>query len=146
MREQADLPAMVRVMGNHVGEHSWARTPGPCPAIAKKNVNPAFRARLGFEKHLAAARGAVSQRSSGLLLRASASVQESRYFQVRSRQPQPLTADIVHMRKDPGNRAYAPARGLRPPRPRVEVLQDELVHEIIHGVGLNHLLNLVRAK
>ena len=51
-------------------------------------------------------------------------------LQVRSRQPHPFRAHIVHMRKDRRNGADL-ARRLRSPRSRIKLLQKHLVHALI---------------
>src|SRR5262249_37064594 len=42
MGEHAHLSAVMRVMGNHIGEHGRARSPRPRPAVAKKVLDTAL--------------------------------------------------------------------------------------------------------
>ena len=59
---------------------------------------------------------------------------------MRGGEPQPLATNVVHVREDSCNGSRIAAISLRSPRPRVQMLEDELVHAIIHGIGFEQRL------
>jgi len=117
---------MVRFMREHVAQHLRANLPGLCPAISQKifNTSAAIQ-RLG--KHLRAASGALRQSRACLRRSAVRAVQLRRRLQMRSRQPDPLTANIVHVGED-GRDSACVARRIGSPRGRIKLLQQNLVH------------------
>jgi hypothetical protein len=109
MREHAHLPAMVGFVRKHVAQHLRANRPRLSPAISVKLLDAAPNAKR-FSEQLRAASGALRQSCSGLLRRAMRAVELCWNLQVRSCQPDPLGADIVHMRKDRRNGASLAGR------------------------------------
>jgi hypothetical protein len=127
MRKHTNLPAMVRLMSNHVAKHLHANRPRLSPAISPKHLNPTLE-RLS--QHLPTSSRTLRQSNPRLRLRTVRTVQQRRNLQVRSRKPHPLATNIVHMRKD---RRDSPnlTRRFRNPRTRVKMLDKTLVHTII---------------
>jgi len=135
MRQHTYLPAMVCFVRHHIAEHFRASRPGLSPAISVKRLHPAITAKR-FSQHRGTAGGALGQPRTGLLRRAMRAIELPRDLQVRGRKPDPLGADVVHVRKDRRNRADLPRR-LGPPRSRVKMFDQDLVHPIIHGKHLD---------
>src|SRR3989441_5926333 len=99
MREHAHLPAMVGFVTKHVAQHFQANRPRPSPAISAKLLDAAPTTAERFSEHLRAASGALGQSRTGLLRRAVRAVELWWNLQVRSCKPDPLGADIVHVRE-----------------------------------------------
>jgi hypothetical protein len=131
MSEHAQLAAMVGFVGNHVAQHFRANRPGLGPAVSVKLLDVASTAER-FCEHLPTAGGALCQYRAGLPWRAIRAVALSRDLQVRSRKPDPLRADIVHVREDCRDGASLAGR-LRSPRSRVKMLDHHLVDALIDG-------------
>src|SRR5258707_6025110 len=129
MRKHTYLPAMVRFVRKHVAQHFRASLPGRSPAVPTKLVDAATTAQR-FRKHLSAASGALGQARAGLLPRAVRALEQSWNFQVRSCKPDPLRADIVHVREDRRNGAGLAGR-LRFPSDTVKMFDNNLVHAIV---------------
>jgi hypothetical protein len=135
MREHTYLPAMVGFVSNHVAQHLRANRPGLGPAVSAKRLDAApATERVG--EHVRAAGGALRQSRAGLLRRAVRAVELRRDLQVRRCKPDPLAADVVHVREDRRNGADV-ARRFGFPRSRVKVLNEELVHVIVGGKDSN---------
>src|SRR5438270_1295233 len=102
MREHTHLPAMVGFMRKHVAQHFHANRPGPSPAVSQKllDATPSIER---FSQHLRAASGALGQSRAGLLGRAARAVELRWNLQMRSCKPDPLGADIMHVREDGSN-------------------------------------------
>jgi hypothetical protein len=140
MREHTHLPAVVGFVRKHVAQHFQANRPRPSPAVSAKLLDAAPAIAERFGEHFRAASGAFGQSRAGLLRRAVRAVELSWNVQVRSCKPDPLGADIVHMREDRGNRADVARRfGWRFgfPGGRVNMFDKNLVHAIIGGKDLN---------
>src|SRR6266436_317352 len=103
MPEHTHLPAMVGLVRKHVAQHSHAYRPRPGPAVSAKLLDATTAER--FSEHLRAASGALGQSCTGLLRRAVRAVELWWNLQVRSCKPDPLGADIVHVREDRRNGA-----------------------------------------
>jgi hypothetical protein len=84
-------------------------------------------------EHLRAASGALGQSRTGLLRRAARTAELWWNPQVRSRQPDPLGADIVHVREHGRNGAGLPWR-FGSPGGRVKMFDNNLVDAIVGGV------------
>ena len=110
MRQHTYLPAMVGFVGEHVAQHFRANRPRPSPTVSVKLLDAASTAE-GFGEHLRAASGALGQSRAGLVRRAVRAVELSWNLQVRSSKPDPLAANVVHVREDRRNVAGLP-RGL----------------------------------
>jgi hypothetical protein len=136
MREHTHLPAMVSFVSKHIAQHLHANRPRRSPSIPAKHLDAAPAPAQGFTKHLRAASGALQQSRTGLLRRAVRAVQPRWNLQVRSRKPDPLAADIVHVRKDRRNAADL-ARRFSFPGVRVKMFDKILVHTIIRGKHLD---------
>jgi hypothetical protein len=136
MREHAHLPAMVSFVRKHVAQHFRANGPRRSPAISAKLLDAAPTTAERFREHLRAASGALGQRRTGLLRRAMRTVELWWNPQVRSRKPDPLGADIVHVREDRSN-AARPAGRFGSPRGRVKMFDKNLVDAIIGGKDLD---------
>ena len=135
MRQHANLPAMVRFVSQHVAQHLHANRPGPRPPISVKLLNAPLAAER-FTQHLRAASPALRQSRPRLLRRALRALKLSWNLQMRSRKPDPLRPDIVHMRKDRRNAAPL-ARRLGPPRSRIKLFNKNLIHPLIRGKDLH---------
>src|SRR5213593_5046709 len=105
MREHTHLPAMVGFVGKHVAQHFQANRPRPSPAVSAKLLDAAPTTAERFSEHLRAASGALGQSRTGLLRRAVRAVELWWNLQVRRCKPDPLGADIVHVREDRRNGA-----------------------------------------
>jgi hypothetical protein len=136
MREHAHLPAMVGLVRKHVAQHFHANWPRPTPAVSAKLLDAALTTTERFSEHLRAASGALGQSRTGLLRRAVRALELSWNLQVRSCEPDPLAADIVHVREDRGNGAGLAGR-FGSPGGRVKMLDKNLVHAIIGGKNLD---------
>jgi len=141
MREHTHLPAMVGFVRKHVAQHFDANRPRPSPAVSAKLLDAAPTTAERFSEHLRAASGALGQSRAGLLRRAVRAVELWWNLQVRSCKPDPLAADIVHVREDRRNGAdvvfsgvFAGRFGCRrsgSPGGRVKMFNKNLVHAII---------------
>src|SRR5258707_15589965 len=129
MREHTHLPAMVGFVRKHVAEHFRSDLPRRGPAVSTKLFNAATAAQR-FRKHLSAASGALGQSRAGLLPRAVRALQQSWNFQVWSCKPDPLRADIVHVREDRRDGSGLAGR-LRFPSDRVKMFDNNLVDPIV---------------
>src|SRR3989442_3632001 len=125
MREHTYLPAMVGFVRKHVAQHFHANRPRPSPAVSAKLLDAALTKR--FSEHLRAASGALGQSRTGLLRRAARAVELSWNLQVWSCKPDPLGADIVHVREDRRNGADLAGR-LGSPGGRVKMFDENLVY------------------
>ena len=134
MREHAHLPAMVGFVRKHVAQHFHANRPRLSPAVSAKLLDAATAER--FSKHLRAASGALGQSRTGLLRRAVRAVELSGNLQVRSCKPDPLGADVVHVREDRCNRAGLAGR-FGSPGGRVKMFDENLVDAFIGGKDLD---------
>jgi len=105
MREHTHLPAMVGFVENHVAQHFQANRPRPSPAVSAKLLDAAPRTAERFSEHLRAASGALGQSRTGLLPRAVRTVELPWNLQTGGCKPDPLGADIVHVREDRRNGA-----------------------------------------
>src|SRR6266700_2477599 len=141
MREHTHLPAMVGFVRKHVAQHFRANRPRPSPAVSAKSLDAAPTTAERFREHLRAASGALGQSRTGLLRRAVRAVELCWNLQMRSCKPDPLAADIVHVREDRCNSAgvvfsgvFAGRFGCRrsgSPGGRVKMFNKNLVHAII---------------
>jgi hypothetical protein len=136
MREHAHLPAMVGFVRKHVAQHFQANRPRPSPTVSPKLLDAAPTTAERFSEHLRAASGALGQSCAGLLRRAVRAVELSWNLEVRSCKPDPLSADIVHVREDRGNGADLAGR-FGSPGGRVKMFDKNLVHALIGGEDLN---------
>ena len=136
MREHAHLPAMVGFVRKHVAQHFQANRPRRSPAVSAKLLDAAPATAERFSEHLRAASGALGQSRTGLLRRAVRAVELSWNLQVRSGKPDPLGADVVHVREDRRNGADL-ARRLGSPGRRVKMFDEHLVHAIVGGKDLD---------
>jgi hypothetical protein len=136
MREHTYLPAMVGFVRKHVAQHFEANWPRPSPAVSTKFLDPAATIAERFCEHLRTASGALGQSRAGLLRRAACAVELSWNLQVRSCKPDPLGADIVHMREDRRNGADLAGR-FGPPGGRVKMFDKNLVHAVIGSKDLD---------
>src|SRR5579872_5625992 len=103
MREHTHLPAMMSFVRKHVAQHFRANRPRPSPAVSAKLLDAAPAER--FSEHLRTASGALRQSRTGPSRRAARAIELSWNLQVRSCKPDPLGADIVHVREDRRNGA-----------------------------------------
>src|SRR5438876_12447489 len=115
------------------------------PAVSAKLLDAAPTTAERFSEHLRAASGALGQSRAGLLRRAVRAVELWWNLQVRSCKPEPLAADIVHVREDRRNGAdvvfsgvFAGRFGCRQfgsPGGRVKMFNKNLVHAIVGEKG-----------
>src|SRR5438034_2837753 len=136
MREHTHLPAMVGFVQKLVAQHFRANRPRPSPAVSAKLLDAAPTTAERFNEHLRAASGALGQSRTDLLRRTVRAVEPSWNLQVRSCKPDPLGADIVHVREDRRNGAGL-ARRFGSPGGRVKMFDKNLVHAIIGGKDLD---------
>ena len=130
MREHAHLPAMVGFVRNHVAQHFQTNRPRRSPAISAKLLDTAPTTTERFGEHLHAASGTFRQSRTSLLRRTVGPAELSWNVQVRCCKPDPLGADIVHVRKDRRYGADVAGR-LGSPGGRAKMLDKNLVHSII---------------
>jgi len=136
MREHTHLAAMVGFMRKHVAQHFGANRPRPSPAVSAELLDVASSTAERFSEHLRAARGALGQSRTGLPWRAVRAVELSWNLQVRSRKPDPLGTDIVHVREDRRDGAGLAGR-FASPCGRVKMFDKDLVRAIIGGKNLD---------
>jgi hypothetical protein len=98
-------PAWASRASKHVAQHFQANRPRRSPAVSAKLLDAAPTLAERFREHLRAESGALGQSRAGLLRRAVRAAELSRNLQVRSCKPDPLGADIVHVREDGRNGA-----------------------------------------
>ena len=130
MREEADLPAMVGFVGDHVAKHFRARRPGLPPAVSAKLIDAAFTIAERFREHFRTASCTFGQSRAGLLWRATRAVELPWNLHMGSRKPHPLGADVMHVREYRRDRAHFAGRP-RCPRVRVEIFDETLVQALI---------------
>src|SRR6202030_4666958 len=113
----------------HLAQHFHANRPRPRPAVSKELLHAAATPER-FTEHLRAPSGALRQSRAGLLRRAVRAVELSWNLQVRSCEPDPLRADVVHVRED---RRYGASLAGRFgfPGGRVKMLDKNLDHALI---------------
>jgi hypothetical protein len=131
MREHTHLPAMVGLVSKHVAQHFRANGPRLTPAVSAKHLDAASTAER-FSEHLRATSGALGQSRAGLPRRAVRAFQLCWNLQVRGCKPDPLAANIVHMREDGRNGADLAGR-FCVPRGWIKMFDKHLVHAIIGG-------------
>src|SRR5439155_1649426 len=141
MREHTHLPAMMGFVRKHVAQHFQANRPRPSPAVSAKLLDAAPTTAERFSEHLRAASAALGQSRAGLLRRAVRAVELCWNLQMRSCKPDPLAADIVHVREDRCNSAgvvfsgvFAGRFGCRrsgTPGGRVKMFDKNLVDAIV---------------
>ena len=136
MRKHTYLPAMVGFVREHVAQHLRANRPRRSPAVSAKLLDAASTTAERFSKHLHASSGALGQSRAGLLGRAVGAVELSWNLQVRSCKPDPLGADVVHVRENRRNCADL-ARRFGFPGGRVEMFDQNLIHPIIGDKDLD---------
>jgi hypothetical protein len=139
MGQHEHLPAMVGFVREHVAEHLRANWPRLSPAVSVKLLDAASSSER-FSEHFCAASGALGQSRTGLLRGAVRAVELWRNLQVRGCKPDPLGADVVHVREDRCDSASLAGRfGWRfcSPRGRVKVFDKKLVHAVIGGKDLD---------
>ena len=146
MREHTHLSAMVGFVRKHIAQHFRANRPRLSPAVSAKLLDAAPTTAERFSEHLRAASGALSQSRTGLLRRAMRAVELWWNLQVRSGKPDPLGADIVHVREDRRNGADPFFAGVfagrfgcrfRSPGGRVKMFDENLVDAIVGGKDLD---------
>ena len=136
MREHAHLPAMVGFVREHVAQHFRANRPRLSPAVSEKLLDAAPTPAERFSEHLRAPTGALGQSRTRLPPRAVRARKLSRNLQVRSCKPDPLAADIVHVREDRRNGTDLAGR-FGSPGSRVKLFDKYLVHALIGGKDLD---------
>src|SRR5713101_6656623 len=136
MREHTHLPAMVGFVSKHVAQHFQTNRPRPSPGVSAKLLDAAATTAERLSEHLRAASGALGQSRTGLQRRAVRAVELWWNLKVRSCKPDPLTADIVHVREDRRNGADLAGR-FGSPGGRVKMFDKNLVHAIIGGKDLD---------
>jgi len=143
MREHTHLAAMVGFVRKHVAQHFRANRPRPSPSVSAKLFDAAVILTRSerFGEHLRAANSALGECRAGLLRRAVRAVELSWNLQVRSRKPNPLAADIVHVRENRRNGARLAWRvGCRRfgrPGGGVKMFDQNLVHAIVCSKDLD---------
>jgi len=127
---------MVSFVRKHIAQHFRANGPGPSPAVSQKLLYAAPTTAKRFGEHLSAASGALGQSRTSLPLRAMRTVELSWNLQVRSRKPDPLGPNIVHVREDRRNGARLAWR-FGSPGSSVKMFDKNLVDAIVGGKDLD---------
>ena len=135
MDEQADLAAMMGLVGEHVGDHGGASGPRGSPAVAVEFLDVPCWTGESFREHLRTDPGGFGERGAGLALRAAGAMEWWRKFEMRGGEAEPLAADVVQMGKDSGDSANVAARGLGAPGPGIEMLEDQLMNGFVDDEG-----------
>jgi hypothetical protein len=136
MREHAYLPTMMGFVRKHVAQHFHANRPRHSPAVSVKLFDAAATIAERFSEHLFATSGALGQCRTGLLWSTVRAVELPWNFEVPRSKPDPLGADVVHVREDRSNGADLAGR-LCSPGARVEMFDKQLVHALIGGKDLD---------
>jgi hypothetical protein len=146
MGEHTHLAAMVSFVTKHVAQHFRANRPGLSPSVSEEPLDAVFTITIPiaiaiataerFREHLRAASGALGQARAGLLRRAVRAVELGWNLQMRSRKPDPLAADIVHVRED-GSDGARLARRFDCPGARIKMFDKHLVHALVGGKDLD---------
>jgi len=131
MGEDGYLPSMVGFVSNHIAEHLRADRPGLSPAVSQetRDAAPATE-RLG--QHFRASRAALGQPKPGLFGCAVGAVQLCWNAEVRGCKPDPLAADIMHMREDRRDCADVAVR-LGIPDGGIKLFDEILVDSLVGG-------------
>ncbi len=135
-REHDDLSAMVGFVGEHVEQHFGADWPGSRPSVSEKMLDWIVASAERFGEHVCAAGGAFGQLRAGLLRGAVRPVEQRRHVEMRSVEPHPLAANIVHVGEN-GRDGAGVAGWFRFPGERVEMFDDRLIEAIVRGKHLN---------
>jgi len=134
MRKHTHLPTMVSFVRDHVTQHFHANRPRPGPSVSAKFLDAPPTTAERFSQHRLTASGTLGQSRAGLLRCAVRAVELSWNLDVRSRKPDPLAADIVHVRENRRDGASPGfARWLGSPGGWIKMLYKNLVHAIIGG-------------
>jgi len=149
MRQHTNLPAMVRLVSNHVAQHLRPHRPRPRQPVPQKLRHPPAAAQR-LRQHLHAPSATLRQPGPRLIRSTPRPVQQRRNREMRRSQPHPLAAHVMHMSKNRRNRPH-PARRLRLPHCRIKRLDQELIHPLIgsknpHRRRPNLPINLVDTR
>ena len=130
---------MVCLVREHVGEHGRPGGPNSCPASARKLGDLAVRlSGESVGEHAEALRGALFVGSGSFFHGAAIGFERRRTLEMRSGMLDPYEAAVMQMRENGSNGATAAAvdsAQLGAPSPRIEMLQQELIHGVVDGVG-----------
>src|ERR1700686_239181 len=118
---------MVGFVRKHVTQHFNANRPRLSPAVSVKLFDAAATIAERFCEQFRAASGALGQSRASLPRRALRAVELPRNFKMWSCKPDPLGADVVHVREDRGNGAGLAGRFCFPGA-WVKMLDKHLVH------------------
>jgi hypothetical protein len=138
MREHQHLSAMVSFVSQHVTQHLHANWPSWSPTVSAKFLDAACTIAKRFRQHLHAESATLGHAYAGLLWSAVRAIELCRNLQVRCCKPDPLGADVVHVREDRRNRPDL-AGGFGSPGGGVKVFDKNLVHAIIGGKDLDRV-------
>jgi len=136
MGKHTHLPAMMGFVRDHVAQHFRANRPRLGPGVSQKLLDAAVPVAECFSEHLRAPSGALGQSCASLLRSAVRAVELSWNLPVRNCKPDPLGADVVHVRKDRCNGADLSGR-FGSPGDRVKLLDQNLVDAIVGGKDLD---------
>jgi len=134
MPKHAHLPTMVRFVGNHVAKHLRPGRPRSSPCVSHELIGASFAAQR-FCEHFRTASGALSQPCLGAPRCAVVAIQLWGSLHVRSCQPDPFAADVMHVREDCRDGANV-ARGSGSPCVNGKMLDKTLVDVIVGGEDL----------
>ncbi len=132
MRKHTYLPAMVGFVRNHVAEHFRTDRPWFGPGVAAKLVDAPASIAESVREHLRATSCAFGESRTRLPRSAAGAVELWRNLDVWSCKPDPLGADVVHVREDRSDGANV-ARRPGFPRGGIQMLDQHLVDAIIGG-------------
>jgi hypothetical protein len=136
MREHTHLSSMVGFVSKHVAQHFRTNRPRLSPSVSEKFLGAATRTAERFSEHFRAASGALGQCRAGLPRRAARAIDLWRNLHVRSCKPDPLGADIVHVREDRRDGADVAGR-FGSPGGRVKMFDQKLIYAIVGGKYLD---------
>jgi hypothetical protein len=134
VRQHADLSTVMGIVRDHIRKHCRSCGPRSGPTIAPELADTAVWPER-FAKHLCAAQGTFCQCDSCLLLGTAGAVELCRQLEMWGGEPEPLAANVVHVREYRGNCAHIAPESLCPPSLRMEVLENELIHLVVDDVA-----------
>ena len=135
MREHTRLPTMMGLVRKHVAQHLRANRPRPSPSVSAKLLNAVLTTERCRE-HLHTASGALGQSYTSLPRRAAHTIELPWNLQVGSGKPDPLAADVVHVREDRRNGANAAGR-LGFPDGWLKMFDQNLVDAVVREKDLD---------
>ena len=143
MAQHDDLPPMMRLMRKHVREHGGPPAGHTGTQLPRENFGTRRRGS-GWTKHPSTFAGTAAHSSYApppLASKVSTVQDPAQLRTLQKRQPNSSATpagSCANAQRWPQSSALPPscARQLRPPRPRVEMRQQQLVHRVVDGISL----------